>query len=272
MDTFKTEYEWAGRLLSQGDAEGAHRAFAHMLDAGGHAPARRALLLQGMGRCLHALNRGEEAVEPLREAWEMLRRELGDGHPASLGAQQNLSFILQAVGRHDESIGLGRTALAALIERCGEGSLPVADALIRLSASYYEAGNPAEAEALSLRAKAVLERLEPRGFNMSTCLNNLGRIAEERGEAGVGCELHRKAVEIRRELCGDGPETAFCLGNLGTALLAAGRPDEAAVALEEALHCYALAGRTTGSAVEGLRHNLELCRRNGTGRSFRPGV
>ena len=69
MDTFKTEYEWAGRLLSQGDAEGAHRAFAHMLDAGGHAPARRALLLQGMGRCLHALNRGEEAVEPLREAW-----------------------------------------------------------------------------------------------------------------------------------------------------------------------------------------------------------
>lgn len=176
-----------------------------------------------MGRCLHALNRGEEAVEPLREAWEILRRELGDGHPASLGAQQNLSFILQAVGRHDESIGLGRTALAALIERCGEGSLPVADALIRLSASYYEAGNPAEAEALSLRRRPCWSAWSPAGFNMSTCLNNLGRIAEERGEAGVGCELHRKAVEIRRELCGDGPETAFCLGNLGTALLAAGR-------------------------------------------------
>lgn len=260
MDTFKTEYEWAEGVLAKGDAEGALRAYERLLAAEDIVPARRALVLQGMGRCLHVLHRGGEAVELLREAWEILCREFGAGHPASLGAQQNLSFILQTVGRFDESIELGKTALDALLAQAGECSQPVAEALIRLSASYYEAGNLAEAKALSLRAKAILDRLEPRGFNMSTCLNNLGRIAEEQGETEAGCALHREAVSIRREVCGSGAETAFCLGNLGTALLAAGHREEAARALEEALQYYALAGRVQGAAIEGLRHNLALCR------------
>lgn len=260
MDTFKTEYEWAGNLLGKGDAEGARRVFARLLDEKDLAPARRALVLQGMGRCLHALHREGEAVDLLREAWEILSREFGAGHPASLAAQQNLSFILQSAGRFDESITIGKKALDALIAQSGECCLPVADALIRLSASYYEAGNLAEAKALSLRAKTMLERLEPEGFAMSTCLNNLGRIAEERGDLEAGCALHRAAVNIRRKVCGAGPDTAFCLGNLGTALAAAGHREEAAAALEEALRCYAMAGRTEGAAIEGLRHNLALCR------------
>ena len=61
MDTFKTEYEWAGNLLGKGDAEGARRVFARLLGEKDLVPARRALVLQGMGRCLHALHREGEA-------------------------------------------------------------------------------------------------------------------------------------------------------------------------------------------------------------------
>lgn len=261
MDTFKTEYEWAESLLGRGDSAGAIGAFTRLLEESESARPRRALVLQGLARSLHAAGRAGEAVDLLREAWEILCREFGAEHPASLGAQQNLSFILQAVGRFDESMKVGESALASLIARSGECSMPVADAMIRLSASYYEADRLNEAKSLSRRAKLILDRLDPQGFAMSTCLNNLGRIAEEEGDAESGCALHRQAVAIRKRLCGNGRETAFCLGNLGTALLAAGHRDEAASVLEESLRCYALAGCTEGRNIEGLRHNLALCRK-----------
>ena len=189
MDTFKTEYEWAESLLGRGDSAGAIGAFTRLLEESESARPRRALVLQGLARSLHAAGRAGEAVDLLREAWEILCREFGAEHPASLGAQQNLSFILQAVGRFDESMKVGESALASLIARSGECSMPVADAMIRLSASYYEADRLNEAKSLSRRAKLILDRLDPQGFAMSTCLNNLGRRCGKRmrsAQAGRG--------------------------------------------------------------------------------------
>ena len=107
---------------------------------------------------------------------------------------------------------------------------------------------------------------------MSTCLNNLGRICEETGRPDEGIALHRAALDIRRKVLGDHPETAFSMGNLGTALASAGRGRLSSLSsslacrlssadmLEQAIACYARCGHTGGNDIEGYRRNLEVCR------------
>ena len=96
-------------------------------------------------------------------------------------------------------------------------------------------------------------------MNVSTCLNNLGRIYEERGLLEEGIGFHRRSLTIRRETLGEHPETAFSLGNLGTALASAGQWAEAAEVLEECVACYSRQGIDTPQ-VDGYRRNLEICR------------
>ena len=73
--------------------------------------------------------------------------------------------------------------------------------------------------------------------------------------------LARAALAIRRKVLGDHPETAFSMGNLGTALAAAGHWQEAADMLEEAIACYARCGRTEGRDIDGYRYNLNICKK-----------
>ena len=126
---------------------------------------------------------------------------------------------------------------------------------MRLSACLYMQRDLDGAEALLLKARDVFEKQsgDESRMDVSTCLNNLGRIHEERGDLEQGIALHRQAVAIRKELLGDHTETAFSLGNLGVALATAGQ-------WQEALDCYARAGHTTGPDIEGYRKNLEICR------------
>lgn len=137
-----------------------------------------------------------------------------------------------------------------------------AEAMMRLSACLYMQRDLDGAEALLLKARDVFEKQsgDESRMDVSTCLNNLGRIHEERGDLEQGIALHRQAVAIRKELLGDHTETAFSLGNLGVALATAGQWQEAVDTLQEALDCYARAGHTTGPDIEGYRKNLEICR------------
>ena len=97
---------------------------------------------------------------------------------------------------------------------------------------------------------------------LGTCLNNLGRIEEEKGNHAQGIALHREAVALRRSLLGQCHEdTAFSLGNLGVALAASGQWHEAADILESALACYARLGRYKCPEAEGYRKNLAVCRK-----------
>lgn len=117
-----------------------------------------------------------------------------------------------------------------------------------------------EAEALTLQAKEIWEReLGPDCLQVSTCLNNLGRLCEETDRTEEGIALHRAALEIRLSKLGDHPETAFCYGNLGTALAANGQFEEAAQMLNAAIACFEKCGETNGHDVEGYRQNLVIC-------------
>ena len=165
---------------------------------------------------------------------------------------------------HDvaRSVETGRRALELLRRYLPADDPRMAPSLFALSFGEYMARNLDRAEALNLQAKALWEKERgPESLEISTCLNNLGRIYEEAGRSEEGVAHHRAALAIRRKLLGDHPETAFSMGNLGTALAAASHWKEAADMLEEALACYARCGHTEGQDIEGYRYNLNICKR-----------
>ncbi|MBQ4615764.1 MAG: tetratricopeptide repeat protein [Mailhella sp.] len=124
----------------------------------------------------------------------------------------------------------------------------------------YSQGQLAEAETFTLQAKEIWEQeLGPESLPLSTCLNNLGRICEETNREEEGIAWHRKALAMRKKLLGDHPETAFCYGNLGTALAAYGQFEEAIDMLSAAISTFEKCGKTNGHDVEGYKKNLAVC-------------
>ena len=132
--------------------------------------------------------------------------------------------------------------------------------LFARSWAAYSQGELKEAEEFTLQAKAIWEQeMGPESLPVSTCMNNLGRICEETDRADEGIEWHRKALALRQKLLGDHPETAFCYGNLGTALAANGQFEEAIDVLSAAINLFEKCGNTNGHDVEGYRRNLAVC-------------
>lgn len=251
----------AGDLLRQErpcEAEALYRA---LLDTEPPLTAReRALVLDGRGRAQHALDMPTDAVKAFQESLALLRESVGP-HPVTAGVLQHLSRALIAVGDIEASLVHGREAVDMLKAVYGEDHPQVAAAQFGLSYTLYTVRRYDEAETLVRQAMAAWERhLGPHCVEMATCLNNLGRIHEERGELDLGIACHRRSVAIRQDLLGDHPETGFGLGNLGTALASAGLWAEAVTTLAAAVACYERIGRGSGYEVDGYRRNLQLCR------------
>lgn len=256
------EIRAAGKLMAAGDLAGAEARYRDLLDKGTEKPLYKALALDGLGRAVFEQGRQEEAIEAIETAVALLREHQGAQDPTTCGALQNLGRLYLAAGQLDKSIAVGREAVDGLRAGFGDEHPLLAGAMLRLSACLYMQRDLEGAEELLVKAREVLEKQpgEQARLDVATCLNNLGRICEERGDVHKGIDLHRQAVAIRKELLGDHTETAFSLGNLGVALATAGQWQEAVDSLQEALDCYARAGHTSGPDIEGYRKNLEICR------------
>mgnify|MGYP000214132873 FL=1 len=84
---------------------------------------------------------------------------------------------------------------SAFLSKACRDDLRIADALLNLSSHQYTAKKYDAAEANLKMALHLWEAKEGRRcFGVSTCLNNLGRICEERGETRQGVLYHQEAI------------------------------------------------------------------------------
>lgn len=221
------------------------------------APEEEGRVRYALALCLLHQKKHAEA----RDALENAVRLLNDESERAL-AFTALARACFACGDLKKSLNEGRKARLMLRDTLSPDDARLAPSLFSLSFAEYEARNLECAEQLCLEARELWEKqLGPENLELSTCLNNLGRIYEEMGREEDGIAHHRKALAIRRKVLGDHPETAFSMGNLGTALAAAGKWEEAAAVLEEAIACYARCGHAEGRDIEGYRRNLNVCRK-----------
>lgn len=212
---FQRRLSEARMFFAEGKALAAEKIYRDLLKpdlpTGG-----RVLVLDGLGRCLHIQGRLEEAEAFFRESLRLLEELFGPNHIHVAGGLQNLARLRSERGECEEAATLGERALAILKENLPADDLRIADALLNLSSHQYTAKKYDAAEANLKTALALWEAKEGRRcFGVSTCLNNLGRICEERGETHQGVLYHQEAVSIRKEILGIHPETAFSLGNYG---------------------------------------------------------
>ena len=225
-------------------------------------PHCRALALDGLGRALLALKRPQEACASMEQALAVARGVYGNNSLLTLGILQNLAHVQLESGNAQQSEDLGRQAASLCETVHGADSPHLAEALLHLSAAQYRQQKLDDAQHCLQRAIKIWQTQPEPSPRLGTCLNNLGRIEEERGNHAQGIALHRKALALRRSLLGECHEdTAFTLGNLGVALAASGQWHEAADILESALACYARLGRHKSPEAEGYRKNLAVCRK-----------
>lgn len=255
MENFRSALQAAAALPGE-KAEPALRSLLAASPA--LAPEEEGSARYSLGLALFQQGKNHEAREEMQRACALFKALPG---PALALAKTALARVEMACDEIEASVATGREALELLERYLPEGDRRLAPSLFALSFGEYTARNLAQAEALNRKAMTLWEK--ERGsecLEVSTCLNNLGRIYEETDRLEEGIAYHKSALALRRKLLGEHPETAFSMGNLGTALASAGRWQEAADMLQSALDCYARFGQTTGESIEGLRRNLEICK------------
>lgn len=247
--------------LNQGEITEAEAYYREII-AMDTSPEIKLMAQDGLGRCLHLQGKSEEAAKAFTLSVELLRDIFGFAHPHVAVGLQNLAQVRSAQGRGEEAIALGKEALEILEQNLSSQPPVIAEALLNLSSCEYEAGNYDNAETHLSRALFLWEQYKGRCcMEVSTCLNNLGRIYEQREKYDIGVRYHQEAVNIRKVLLGEHPETAFSLANLGAALAGDLQWDKATEALRQAINCYERLGLETSQEAATCRKNLDLCRK-----------
>lgn len=216
------------------------------------------LVLNDLARLYFQMNEPSKGAEKYREILNNSEFETLAGTPAAeifCGALTNASFAFAKVGKIPEA----RLAAERAVNLAGEIDSPslIARTAFNLSLIRYRELEYDEAEKLLLKASEIW-RKEGALEQIGHCLNNLGRIYEEKGETEKGIDYHRKAVALRATLPNK-TDYAFSLGNLGVALAIDGQLSEAAEKLSESLNIYRALGKDASPDALGFAENLKTC-------------
>jgi tetratricopeptide (TPR) repeat protein len=202
-----------------------------------HQPRVEAAIRQRIGSTYGALGEYEKAEAQHREAADLFRRTLGDDHPDTLVATNDLAMTLSQQGRYDEAEPLLRRTLADLRRTLGLDHRETLTTTHNLATLLGNRGRLDEAESLQRRNVAdrgrVLGADHPHTLISANALANVLGYQMKWTEAE---ELHRRVLEARRRVLGeDHPETLESYHNLAYVLGNAGRPDEGEALLRRAV-------------------------------------
>lgn len=178
---------------------------------------------------------------PLRQAIvEQCRKVLGEDHPITATARNNVANNLDGQGRFDEAAKEYEASLDIRRKALGEAHPDTANSYSNLANNLRFRGRHGEAtlffrSALTLR-RQILGDLHP---VVASSLNGLATNLISMGRNTEAHSLTLEALEICRATLGEDQElTADCYNNLAVCLENQQRPTEAIAILEKALKIY----------------------------------
>ncbi len=186
---------------------------------------------------LRDMGRLSEAEVHIRQALEIDKISLGEGHPAYATRLNNLGSVLRDTGRLVEAEALFREALEIDRASLGAEHPTIATRLNNLGSILRDTGRLKEAEALFSEALEIDRKtLGSDHPAIANRLSNLGSVLRLSGRVGDAEVLLRQALEIDlRVLGGDHPTVANRLNSLGALLRDKGDLAEAEVLFSRAL-------------------------------------
>lgn len=169
-------------------------------------PRRLALALRELADILEALDRADEAVASAREGWEILARELGEGHSQTAAVGARLAQTLTAAGRYDEARPLYESSLAVLDAELGPTHGTTMAFLNNYAILLRLMGDAPTAEAIYRELLgAQRERYGDVHADVASSLQNLAVTVKDQGRYGEAERLSRAAYETFEQARG----TAF---------------------------------------------------------------
>jgi CHAT domain-containing protein len=189
-----------------------------------------------MRQAMQAYRQGDfaQAARLFADEVRELDRSVGERHPATLRAMNNLAVTYLALGRPAEALPLQEKVLRLRSEVQGERHPATLTAMGNLAVTYRALGRPAEA--LPLEEKVLRLRSEVLGErhpDTLTAMNNLASTYRALGRPAEALPLEEKVLRLSIEVQGERhPDTLRTMNNLAATYLALARPAEA-LALQE---------------------------------------
>ncbi|WP_297768742.1 tetratricopeptide repeat protein [uncultured Roseovarius sp.] len=230
-------YAWRAGHLDAAHRYGADLVALARTDG---KPEKTAAALNDHALTINAQGQYAEAEGLYREALQIGRATIGEGHPDYATNLNNLALVLEAQGRYAEAEGLYRQSSEIERATIGEGHPNYAIGLNNLALVVQAQGRYAEAEGLYREAleidRATIGEMHPEYANR---MGNLALVVQAQGRYTEAEGLYRQSSEIERATIGEEhPDYAVGLKNLAGVLVKLNRATEARPLLEQALAIF----------------------------------
>jgi len=156
--------------------------------------------------------------------------DLGEEHPETLSARENLGNVYFRSKRYDETLKMLDLVLAGRRKALGADAEPVGRTLANIATVSKEAGKLDEAERAYREALAVLvPKLGEQNLDVASVRMSLGDLLKRRGQLDAAEPLMRSALDARAKVLGEThAATQRALKAMAELATARGKPAEAA--------------------------------------------
>ena len=168
-------------------------------------PLMEATLLSAIGQTFGGLGMPEKSLPAFQRAVALRSSGLGEAHPETVRALQNLAMAFQDSGRFDQAIDLLEQTLKHRQARQEGNPSELIESLNDLAVAYWESGRPARAIPLYEKAlEKVRAQLGDDHADTLTITDNLAVAYSAVGEAGRAIPLHESVLKRRAGHAGGG--------------------------------------------------------------------
>jgi tetratricopeptide (TPR) repeat protein len=195
------------------------------------------LTLERFGFFFVEIGRWNEAALSQREVLEKRQRILGDEHPGTIMAMNNLASTLSDQGTLDEAALMKREVLEKRQRILGDEHPDTISAMNNLAITLSCQGKLDEA---ALMMKEVLEKrqriLGDEHPDTIMAMHNIASTLSGQGKLDEAALMMKEVLEKMQQILGDGhPHTIMAMNNLASTLSGQGKLDEAALMKREVL-------------------------------------
>ncbi|MEW9529443.1 FxSxx-COOH system tetratricopeptide repeat protein [Microbispora sp. NPDC049125] len=208
LDTLRTAKSLAVSLRKAGQqhdawltAQQAHESYQRLYPS---SPDATAAALE-LACCLSALEDKASARQLASDVEAEYRGSLGEDHPFTLAAANNLMTYHRGTGMVEEGYALGTRTLAGLRGRLGDTHPFTLSCILNVANCAADLGRVEDAHALETEAlRGLRETLGPRHPDTLVCQANLAVTLRARGEQDKAEQLNENSANALRMVLGDG--------------------------------------------------------------------
>ncbi|KFA82002.1 hypothetical protein S40288_08003 [Stachybotrys chartarum IBT 40288] len=189
------------------------------------------------GGFMYEIGRWGEAIRMQSMVIEERQRILGDEHPSTISAMNNLASTLGDQGKLDEAARMKQEVLQKMERILGDEHPSTISAMNNLASTLGDQGKLDEAARMKQEVLQKRQRiLGDEHPDTISAMNNLASTLDEQGKLDEAARMFQEVLQKRQRILGDEhPDTISAISNLANTLGDQGKLDKAARMKQEVL-------------------------------------